>query len=36
MDADGLQLVVGRNGKERSGAKVPKKAREERERDDNL
>jgi len=36
LDADGFQLVVGRKGKERSGAKVPKKAREERERDESL
>jgi len=28
IDADGFQLVVGRMGKGRSGAKVPKKARE--------
>jgi len=38
IDADGFQLVVGRMGKGRSGAKgakVPKKARE-RERDGNL
>ena len=35
LDADGFQLVVGRKGKDRSGAKVPKKARE-RERDGSL
>ena len=37
LDADGFQLVlvVGRMGKGRSGAKVPKKARE-RERDGSL
>jgi len=35
IDADGFQLVVGRTGKERSGGKVPKKARE-RERDESL
>jgi len=35
IDADGFQLVVGRTGKERSGGKVPKKARE-RERDEGL
>jgi len=37
IDADGFQLVVGRTGKERSGGKVPKKARaRERERDGSL
>jgi len=36
LDADGFQLVMGRKGKERSGAKIPKKAREERERDESL
>ena len=35
LDADGFQLVVGRMGKGRSGAKVPKKALE-RERDESL
>ena len=35
VDADGFQLVVDRMGKGRSGAKVPKKARE-RERDGSL
>jgi len=35
IDAEGFQLVVGRTGKERSGGKVPKKARE-RERDEVL
>ena len=35
IDADGFQLVVGRMGKGRSGAKVPKKARE-RERGGSL
>jgi len=35
IDADVFQLVVGRMGKGRSGAKVPKKARE-RERDESL
>jgi len=37
IDAEGFQLVVARTGKGRSGAKVPKKARErERERDGSL
>jgi len=37
IDADGFQLVVGRMGKGRSGAKVPKTAREkERERGGSL
>ena len=35
VDADGFQLVVGRMGKGRSGAKIPKMARE-RERDGSL
>ena len=35
IDAEGFQLVVGRMGKGRSGAKIPKKARE-RERGGSL